>query len=470
MTEEEKKRIKEEEKLLNEQSDPSSAAAETPKVEEEPKADIEPAIVTAEAPVKPAAPAATAETAAEVVVTPAAAEATKEEVNEMYDTARARGAEQPEAVATPVPAEAPAAPAAPAQPVAAPSATTPATPTTPTTTPSISQQIKATADKVAPVGQLNPNLLPDKDKTIDTINDLNDRSEDAKILGTMAKGQREVVNAYDDLMKATANINAKQEAELRDIEAGNNRAARWASIGEAVAAFGNSIAVAGGASHQQYKPVSQDWMRQADASRRERMKAVASMEQNLAQQKARIAEMKQRGSDALIETKMKLQDRRLKNKLTELQMKREEAYTKYYEAQSTKAAAAAKGEADLYDAKIREIESRIEKNKTTAEATTTRANAYAGGVQNKSQNDNTRTKSKEQVDAATIEKLQAQVKELESRVEKNNAVTSWYNNNKGRGTVTPGTGPVKPKDDNGNGKPDESKKKEETPSLDKIFG
>lgn len=396
MTEEEKKRIKEEEKLLNEQSDPSSAAAETPKVEEEPKADIEPAVVTAEASVKPAAPAATAETAAEVVATPAPIEAAKEEVNEMYDTARARGAEQPQAVATP----APAVPATPAQPVAAPAA--PATPAAPTTTPSITQQIKATADKVAPVGQLNPNLLPDKNKTIETVNDLNDRSEDAAILGTMAKGQREVVNAYDDLMKATANINARQEAELRDIEAGDSRAARWASIGEAVAAFGNSIAVASGASHQQYKPVSQDWMRQADASRRERMKTVASMEQNLAQQRARIAEMKQRGSDALIDAKMKLQDRRLKNRLTELQMRREEAYADYYEAQSAKAAAEAKGKIDLYAAQIREIESRINRNNTYADATATKAAASASEAANRNANRDSRTAKQNEKDDSTI--------------------------------------------------------------------
>ena len=396
MTKEEKKRIKEEEQLLNEQSDPSSAAAETPKVEEEPKADIEPAVVTAEAPVKPAAPAATAETAAEVVATPA-----------------------------------PAAPATPAQPVAA--STAPATPAAPTTTPSITQQIKATANKVAPVGQLNPNLLPDKDKAADAIKDLNDRSEDAGILGTIAKGQRERVNSAYDLLKATEGINARQEAELRDIEAGDNRAARWASIGEAVAAFGNSIAVAGGASHQQYKPVSQDWMRQADASRRERMKTIASMEQNLAQQRDRIAEMKQRGSDALIEAKMRLQDRRLKNRLTELQMKREEAYADYYEAQSAKAAADAQGKIDLYAAQIREIESRINRNNTYADATATKAAASASEAANRNANRDSRTAKQNEKDDSAI------------NLNKTRAANVGKNSKSGSSASTTKSGDEKPK-------------------------
>lgn len=343
-------------------------------------ASIEPAVVTAEAPVKPAAPAAPAATPTPApVVTPAQ------------------------------PAATPAAPAeTPAQPIATPA---------------------------APVIE---------DTGVDVVAAAEER-------------QRRNNEVYDSLIERNRVAAEKQAAELRSLEQGDRRAARWASIGEAVAAFGNSLAVAGGASHQQYKPISQDWMRQADASRKERMSRIASLEDNLRQQEARIAEMKNNGEYALIEAQENVVKQKLQQAYTRAQIEHQRAMAGLYDARTQAELKKAQQKADEAEKALELIQSKIKANEALASQRYASASATAKQAE-------TRANESE----AKLKESEARVKELESRTGKNNAVADWYNNNKGRGTLPYGTGPVKPQNDKGNSA--ESKKKEETPSLDKIFG
>lgn len=277
--------------------------------------------------------------------------------------------------------------------------------------------------------------------------------------------QKNVNNAYDDLLKAVQKSNEKTEAELRSMEEGDRRAARWASVGEAVAAFGNSIAVAGGASHQQYKPVSADWMRQADATRKERMARVSSMEQNFAQQKARIAEMKQKGDAALYNARLELQDRKLKNRRAELEAKREDAMAKYYDAKTAAEAVKAKGEADLYDAKIQEINSRINRNNASAGAQTTKANAAASEAENRNKNRDSRTESQIALDEER--------KKTEGAKQKAYEASANYRNFRANNTTPQGTGVLSPEEiqrRGEEGKEEEKKKKNSNDPYNLIFG
>lgn len=374
-------------------------------------------------------------------------------------------------------------------------AETPAPTSTPAATveipaPSINDQIKGTAGPAATPGMMAQGLANPKSTVAapavkmtedNDPSDLDRNARSANLDSAVAAGTIDSVtaaeqmgkrreNAQDDLMSALQRSNAERAAELRATETGNERAARWVSAAEAVAGFTNTLGVAAGGAHQQYRQTGLDWMRQADASRRERIARVASMEDNLLLQKQRLEEMKAGNAIALTKAR---DDARVRD----IQMKQQQAREKYYQALADKAAAETAAKRREAEAKEREAEAKlknlekqyevlqslINQRNAAAEASRTRANAYSSGVQNQNENRTAATESRAKVN--------------ESQVGVNNAREKYWNEKdpnyyaKMRGnTVTPGAGPVAPAQTEKQESKEEKKPKSATPSLDTIFG
>lgn len=342
-----------------------------------------------------------------------------------------------------------------------------------------SERVTAAIKQAAGAAQEINTPVPSPAVAMTSENDPRGLSQERRIVNAAASdpaAAQEVLNAKEqetvyDVLRRQKEENAAREAELRDIEKGSERAARWAAVGEAVTAFANSLAVTKGASHQQFRQTSSDWMRQADANRKERLARVASMKDNLLQQELRFEEMKQKGVERMIAAQDKREDRRLRARLAESQVEQHKAMSRLYEAKTANEKAKAQSDLDAAKKRLDLIQSQIdafnalaEQRRSAANDSKTRANAYASGVENQNQNRTTRTESQGKVD--------------ESKVGVNNAREKYWNEKdpnfyakRKEEAPAPGTSPVAPSAPVPAPAPkEEKKKKSASPSLDDIFG
>lgn len=109
-----------------------------------------------------------------------------------------------------------------------------------------------------------------------------------------------IEKSFADLMQDYKDTYDRQVQESRLEEEGKRKAAAWTGATEFATAIANMIGVGSfGSSHQQYQTHSADWMRQADAARKERSAKLDNAKQRLAEMKFRASELQQKGAQAL---------------------------------------------------------------------------------------------------------------------------------------------------------------------------
>lgn len=130
-----------------------------------------------------------------------------------------------------------------------------------------------------------------------------------------------VKNALNEEKQALNDYIGKEETRLKEEEDESisderdyRRAARWTGLGEVASSIANLIGVgAGNAVSQQYRFVSQDWMKKADAERESRKKRMAELKSKLNREKVSLASKGAEVSMKLAELQMKADAQKLIN-------------------------------------------------------------------------------------------------------------------------------------------------------------
>ena len=130
----------------------------------------------------------------------------------------------------------------------------------------------------------------DNEAAINAVNSANEEAE---------KGGAQMILDYKNQM-------SEREAEAQRRIDNAQRAARWTGAGELAASIANMIAVGGyGASNQEYKSYSQEWMKKADLDAREHRARMDSMRDRQRALQERLLALKQGNAQTLANMRLR---------------------------------------------------------------------------------------------------------------------------------------------------------------------
>lgn len=232
---------------------------------------------------------------------------------------------------------------------------------------SVNKELQAGQDASA-----NPaygNIAPKEDSIAELAKQLED---DDKALDAADESRRQSAR---EILQDMANLINDREKEYKAEEKGNERAATWTGLTELAASVANLIGVGqGNAVSQQYKGQSVDWMRKADADIKEHRSKLDDLRnrQRAIRQQYDTLELQMAKERAAATA------RRLNNAMTIEKINYQRAYTQLLEARTETEKQKAQNALNESEAKIRYIQSQIDRNEAQAAATTTRANVAVG--------------------------------------------------------------------------------------------
>lgn len=239
------------------------------------------------------------------------------------------------------------------------------------------------------------NIAPKEDSTAELAKKL---ENDEKALDEADESRRQSAR---DILQGMADLIKDREKEYGDIEKANDRAATWTGLTELAASMANLIGVGqGNAVSQQYHSFSQDWMRKADADIKEHRSKLDDLRnrQRAIRQQYDTLELQMAKERAAATA------RRLNNAMSIEKLKYQQAYTQLLEARTNTEKQKAQNALNESEAKIRLIQSQIDRNDAQATAATTRANAAAGEAANRNTNRNKTSEARANRDNAQADK------------------------------------------------------------------
>lgn len=142
---------------------------------------------------------------------------------------------------------------------------------------------------------------------IDALNKENEALDkaDSEFLDAMKANAAQDNNAFGDYVKQKIEDleNARKESDILDKE--ELKPAIWTNVAELANNIINLAGVSRGASNMQFQTFSQDWMKKADANRKERRKRIDALKEKLDAAQLKLQDIKNSGAKSVAELQYK---------------------------------------------------------------------------------------------------------------------------------------------------------------------